>query len=110
MDLFILSVAVANMEPFLKRIGRQTTNPHVERRTEEHRDDRTPPMEEVIPVGEPPRRSAQQVNMASNFRHLTGCEDGTGTFCCYGKSRRQRQITGRGAPEHRRTSKAMLTA
>ena len=30
--------------------------------------------------------------MASNFRHLTGCEDGIGTFCCYGKSRRQRQI------------------
>ena len=30
--------------------------------------------------------------MASNFRHLTGCEDGTGTFCCYGKSRRRRQI------------------
>ena len=30
--------------------------------------------------------------MASNFRHLTGCEDGTGTFCCYGKSRRQSQI------------------
>ena len=20
--------------------------------------------------------------MASNFRHLAGCEDGTGTFCC----------------------------
>ena len=30
--------------------------------------------------------------MASNFRHLAGCEDGTGTFCCYGKSRRLRQI------------------
>ena len=34
-------------------------------------------------------------DMASNFRHLTGWEDGTGAFCCYGKSRRQRQITER---------------
>ena len=23
-----------------------------------------------------------QLPMASNFRHLAGCEDGTGTFCC----------------------------
>ena len=23
-----------------------------------------------------------QSNMASNFRHLAVCEDGTGTFCC----------------------------
>ena len=28
-------------------------------------------------------------NMASIFQHLAGYKDGTGTFCCYGKSRRQ---------------------
>ena len=58
-----ISVAVANMEPYLKKIGRQTTDPDVERRTAEDRDDRTPPTEEALPVCEPPRRSAQQVNV-----------------------------------------------
>ena len=27
-------------------------------------------------------RSSSVLNMASNFRHLAGCKDGTGTFCC----------------------------
>ena len=55
------------------------------------------------------KRKACSTPMVSNFRHLTGCEDGTGTFCCYGKSRRQRQIAHWPPRSARSRTQAMRT-